>query len=65
MKIRVEKIDGEILIAELPNRLLEDLPKIFAPDAKEGDIIEIKILKEETENEKKRIETKMNDLFES
>ena len=63
MQITVDRIEGEYLVVELENGSIVDIPKELVPDAKEGDIIDIYINKEETENRKEEVKKLMDDLF--
>lgn len=63
MKVTIDRIEGGFLIAELENGEMAKLDRVFCPQAREGDIVEIRVLEEETAERKKRIEAKMKDLF--
>ena len=63
MQITVDRIEDEFLVVELEDGNIVDIPKELVPDAKEGDVIDIYINKEETENRKKEVKKLMDDLF--
>ena len=65
MEVIIDRFEGDFAIVELDNREMIDLPKKLVPDdAREGDILEIKVNKEETQNRKERIEKLCEDLWE-
>lgn len=59
MKVILDRFEGDYAIVELPDRTMIDMPKRLLPkEAKEGDVIEIKILIDET----KEIHNKVDKL---
>ncbi|AOY76720.1 DUF3006 domain-containing protein [Clostridium formicaceticum] len=65
MKVTIDRFEGEYAVVELENRRTIDMPKSLVPEgAKEGDVLEIRIDREETDSRKKRIEELMEDLWE-
>ena len=64
MKITVDRIEGNFAVSELPDGSYANLPLIFAPDAKEGDIINIDIDKAQTQSRSEQIKPRMDRLFE-
>ena len=63
MQLMVDRIENEYLVVELENGNIVDIPREVVPDAKEGDIIDIFINKEETKNRKEEVRKLMDDLF--
>ncbi|MBQ8525230.1 MAG: DUF3006 domain-containing protein [Clostridia bacterium] len=63
MKITVDRIEGSFIVAELPDGSFGNLPLIFAPDAREGDIISIETDKEESQQRSEEIKSRMSRLF--
>ena len=63
MKIVVDRIEGGYIIAEFSDGRKENLPHIFAPDAKEGDIIDISIDKESSKECDETIKDRLDRLF--
>lgn len=64
MKIIIDRFEGEYAVVELDNGTTVDMPKILLPDnACEGSIINIICDDKETENRKKIMKDKMNNLF--
>lgn len=63
MKIIVDRIEENYAIVEL-NGKTYDLPIELIPDVKEGDILKIEVLKDETEQRKEEIQKLMNTVFE-
>lgn len=63
MKLIIDRIEGSMIVAELPDKSMADLPRAVCPEAKEGDVIEIRVLDDETEKRRARINQKMENLF--
>lgn len=64
MKFTIDRFEGEYAVVELENMDIIDLPiKILPEGAKEGDILEISINHEETEERKENIEEKFKRLL--
>ena len=63
MKIIVDRTEGEYIIAELPDGTFAELPVVFAPGAKDGDVISIEIDREETGRRSEKIKSRMDRLF--
>ena len=63
MKIIVDRTEGEYIIAELPDGSFAQLPAVFVPGAKDGDVISIEIDKEETDRRSENIKKRMDRLF--
>lgn len=62
MRVIVDRIEGDMLVAELENMTTVDIPRAVAPDAKEGDVLDITVNDCETEARRLRIREKMNRL---
>lgn len=63
MKVVLDRFEGDYGIVELPDKSFVEIPKVLIINAKEGDIITIDIDNEESDKQKKEIETLMNELF--
>lgn len=63
MKIVVDRIEGGYIIAEFSDGKKENLPLAFAPDAKEGDIIDISIDENNTKECKESMKNRLDRLF--
>lgn len=63
MKVIIDRFEGEFAVVEIDNGKFANLPKILVPDAKEGDVIEISVDRNETQSRKKKINKLMDDLF--
>lgn len=63
MKITVDRIEGEFIVAELPDGSFANLSVCFAPQAKEGDIIVIETDADETRRRSEEIKSRMNRIF--
>lgn len=64
MNVTIDRFEGAYAVVELSDRTMVDMPKILIPsNAKEGDIIEIKINSEETKKAKDDIRNLINDVW--
>lgn len=63
MEVIVDRIEGSFLIVEIDAETFVSMPKILAPNAKEGDIINITIDEQKTSNRRLMIEDRMNKLW--
>ena len=64
MKFTIDRFEDNYAIVELENGEMEEIPRSLLPEeAKEGDTISINKEEGETEERKKRIENKFNNLF--
>lgn len=63
MKVVIDRFEGDFAVVELPDLTFVNVPRLLFPDAKENDVIDISVDKQETENRKKRIHDLMNTLF--
>lgn len=69
MKIIIDRFEGEYAVCETEEKKFIDIPKIDIPvGAKEGDILSksdngYKIEKDETNEKRQAIKTRMNKLF--
>ena len=64
MKFIIDRFEENFAIVEIENQGMVSIPRILIPkEAKEGDVLEIRIDLEETQERKKRIEDLMEDLW--
>ena len=63
MKVIVDRIVDNFLVVELPDKSLGQISLSLVPNVKEGDVIELNILKKDTNDRKVSIEKLMNDVF--
>lgn len=64
MEFTIDRFEGEYAVVELNDGKITQIPRIAVPiDAKEGDIISVKIEVDKTANRKASIERKMYKLF--
>lgn len=63
MQVIVDRFEGNFIIVELKTGLTVELPKILAPEAEEGDVIDIKINQAATIERKEKIKNIMNQVF--
>jgi hypothetical protein len=66
MKVILDRFEGDYAIVELPDRTMVNMPKILLPkEAKEGDVVEIRILTEETKEINEQVNKLAKDLWKS
>ena len=63
MKITIDRIEGGVIVAELPDGATVDLPGALFPGAAEGDVYSIEKDEAEAGKREKRIKGKMDKLF--
>ena len=64
LKVILDRFEEDFALVELENKEILNIPRILVSEAEEGDIIEIRICKEETRQRQEEIEKLANDLFE-
>lgn len=64
MKFTIDRFEEEFAIVELANKEMISIPRSILPiEAKEGDIISVSVEQGETEERRKRIQSKFDRLF--
>lgn len=63
MQVIIDRFEGDCAVVEIEVGHFVNLPKELVPGAKEGDVVNITIHKEETEKRKKHVARLVNDLF--
>lgn len=63
MKVIIDRFEGDMAVAELDVGKFVSIPRVLVNDAKEGDVVEIIVRKDETEKRKKYVKDLMNQLF--
>ncbi|NLN59034.1 MAG: DUF3006 domain-containing protein [Gammaproteobacteria bacterium] len=64
MNLTIDRFEGNFAVCETETREMVNIPLLVLPGAVEGDIINIVIDKSETEQQRKKIEKLMNDVWE-
>ena len=64
MKVIIDRFEGDYAVVEIDKGNFVNLPKELVPDAKEGDIVIIRVDHEETNKRKEHVKDLMNQLFE-
>jgi hypothetical protein len=63
-RVVIDRFEGDFAVVELPDRNMIDVPKALFPDeAVEGEIIEIRIDREETKSQETQIKSLMDELW--
>ncbi len=63
MKVIIDRIEKGFFVIELPNGSIGKMSLNILPEAKEGDVINIKQLKKDTSDKKASFKKLMNDVF--
>ena len=63
MRVILDRFEGNYGIVEMEDKTFVEIPRVLLVNAKEGDVISINVDINETERQKKEIESLMNDLF--
>lgn len=63
MQVVVDRIEEDYIVLELDNGNIIDVPKELIPGAREGDIVDIYINRDETNAKKEEVKKLMDDLF--
>lgn len=64
MEVIVERIEGDFLVVEIMEGQVVNMPKILAPNAKEGDVIVITIDESKRKMLLDNVNSLVNNLFE-
>lgn len=64
MKVIIDRFEGDYAVVEIDKGNFVNLPKELVPNAKEGDIVIIRVDHEETNKRKEHVKDLMNQLFE-
>ena len=63
MQVVVDRIEEDYIVLELDNGDIIDVPRELIPGAREGDIVDIYINRDETNAKKEEVKKLMDDLF--
>ena len=63
MKIIIERIEEDIAVCELENGEFVEAPLALFGEVKEGDIISLAVLEQETEEIKENVQSRLSALF--
>ena len=63
MKVVIDRFEGGFAVVELEKNRWANIPKALIPNAREGDIISIEVLKDESLKNKKKLSEKLESLF--
>lgn len=63
MQVVVDRIEEDYIVLELEDGSVVDVPKVLIPGAKEGDVIDIYINRDETDKKNTEVKKLMDDLF--
>ncbi len=63
MKVIIDRFEGPFAVVEIEEGRFANIPVGLIPGAKEGDIVSIEILKDETLERKKKLDKRLKNLF--
>lgn len=63
MQVVVDRIEEDYIVVELEDGSVIDVPKVLIPGAKEGDVVDIYINRDETDKKNTEVKKLMDDLF--
>ena len=63
MNVTVDRFEGEFAVVETPDLQMCNIPRILCPNAKEGDVLSIKINSGETDKARERVKKLMDEVF--
>lgn len=63
MQVVVDRIEEDYIVLELDNGDIIDVPRELIPGAREGDIVDIYINRDETDAKKEEVKKLMDNLF--
>lgn len=63
MQVVVDRIEEDYIVVELEDGSVVDVPKVLIPGAKEGDVIDIYINRDETDKKNIEVNKLMDELF--
>ena len=63
MKVTIDRFEGFYAVCEIEKGRFANLPIALVPGAKEGDIVSIEILREESDEKKEKLKSRLNGLF--
>lgn len=63
MQIIVDHIEDDYLVVELEDLSTIDVPRALIPNAKEGDVVDIIVNEEATNERRKEVHKLMDELF--
>lgn len=62
MKVIIDRFEGEYAVVEYGKKEFALIPSVLLPCAKEGDVVDISVDKDETESRRSNIESLMKKL---
>ena len=63
MKLIIDRFEGAYAVCEMPDQAMVNIPLLVLPNAVEGDVINISIDKDETNQRKNKIENLMKNVW--
>jgi hypothetical protein len=65
MRVVIDRFEGKFAVMEMEDKQMVDMPRVLLPEgAKEGNVIEIRIAREETGKRKDEVEKMCEGLWE-
>ena len=63
MQVVIDRIEEDYIVVELEDGTIVDVPRVLIPGAKEGDLVDIYINRDDTDKKNKEVNRLMDDLF--
>jgi hypothetical protein len=63
MQVTIDRFEGSLAVVELPDGTMVNMQRILIPDAKEGDVINITIDTEASDERKSKVRKLMEELW--
>ena len=63
MKLIIDRVEGEWLVAQMPDGDMVQLPRKLLPEAKDGDVVVIEIDPSERAKREQAVQQLMSELF--
>ena len=63
MKVIIDRFEGDFAVVEIDEGNFVNLPALLVKGAREGDVVSIEILKDESLERKKNLEKRLKKLF--
>ena len=64
MKVVIDRFEGFYAVCEIEKGRFANIPIALVPDAKEGDIVSIEVLRSEAAEKKEKLRSRLTGLFE-
>lgn len=63
MKVTIDRFEGSFAVCEIERGRYVNIPEELVPGAKEGDIVSIEVLKDESDKKRENTRKRLDSLF--